>query len=428
MRRVLAFVAVSAVSSVASANGRFPYANHLVVDPSDAKHVVVRTTYGMIQTFDSGTSWKWVCEQSVGYGGAFDPAIAVSGTGREIVGLFDGLTTSADRGCSYQPASEAFLQKQFLIDFVVQPTDPKHVVGMTSTGSSSGFHVVLAESKDGGATWSQLGDALPLDFNSETLEIAPSRPERLYLSGVSGEPRAGVIFKSDDAGKTWIRSSFDLKGGLAPYLAAVDPKDPQIVYVRLDGDSTMGQGDSLWRSADGGATWTQIGQTKGEMLGFALSPDGSKVAFGGPSDGVWLTSTTSSSPAKTSAIGARCLTWAAAGLYACANEYPDGFTVGLSNDEGKTFKPLNHLAVLSPLECAAPTSTGSLCPKEWPKIQATIGTDDAGTSDAGPTPTPAPPSDDPSCGCSTPGRATGALAGMGTLFGLILGFARRKSG
>lgn len=425
-RALLWFCAITAWTGVAQANGRFPYANHIVVDPSDQKHVLVRTTYGMIQSFDAGASWKWVCEQSVGYGGAFDPAIAVTGTGRELVGLFDGLTTSADRGCTYALATEPVVTKQFVIDFVVQPSDPKHALALTSTGSSGGFHVVLAESKDGGATWAQLGADLPKDFNSETLEIAASRPERIYLSGTAGEPRQGVIFVTDDGAKTWDRLAFDLNGGLAPYLAAVDPNDPQIVYVRLDGNATNGQGDSLWVSRDGAKTWTKLAETKGDMLGFALSPDGSKIAFGGPADGLWLTSTTTPAPTKVSSIGARCLGWSAAGLYACANEYPDGFTVGLSTDEGKTFTALNHLATLSPLECAASTTTGALCAKEWPKVQATIGTEnDAGTStDAGAT--PAPPTDDEH-GCAYGARAAPSIAIVALALTGLAKLSRRRA-
>jgi len=429
-RKLLALIAVAITSwtGVAAANGRFPFANHLVVDPSDDKHLVVRTTYGIVQSFDAGASWKWLCEQSVGYGGAFDPAIAVTGTGRGLVGLFDGLTTTTDRGCTYVLAKDAVVTKQFMIDFVVQPTTPTRALALTSTGSADGFHVVVAESNDGGGTWAQLGVDLPKDFNSETLEIAASRPDRIYLSGVFGEPRQGVIEKTDDGGKTWERLAFDLKGGLAPYLAAVDPKDPDVVYVRLDGNATEGQGDSLWVSRDGAKTWAQLGQAKADMLGFALSPDGSKIAFGGPSDGIWLTSTVTPSPTKVSSVGARCLTWSAAGLYACGNEYPDGFTVGLSKDEGKTFQALNHLAVLSPLQCASTTTTGELCGKEWPKVQATIGVDDdAGvTTDAGPAPTPAADSDNHGCTCTHGAKNTAIPTGLALASALLALTRKRK--
>src|SRR5262245_35467226 len=46
-----------AASSPASANGRFPAAGQVAVDPSDSEHIVLRTTYGILQTTDGGTTW-----------------------------------------------------------------------------------------------------------------------------------------------------------------------------------------------------------------------------------------------------------------------------------------------------------------------------------------------------------------------------------
>jgi photosystem II stability/assembly factor-like uncharacterized protein len=427
----LAFVVVTTWTGLASANGRFPYANHLVVDPADHAHVVVRSTYGILQSFDAGASWKWLCEQSVGYGGPFDPAITVSGSGRGLVGLFDGLTTTVDRGCTWVAANDPVITKQFVIDFVLDAQQPTRVLALTSTGTSDGFHVVVAESNDGGGSFAPLGVDLPRDFDSETLEIAASRPERIYLSGTAGEPRQGVIEKTDDAGKTWERLAFDLQGGLAPYLAAIDPKDPDVVYARLDGNATDGQGDSLWVTRDGAKSWTQIGQTKGEMLGFALSPDGSKIAFGGPTDGLWLTSTATPAPAppapvKVSGVGVRCLTWSAAGLYACGSEYPDGFTVGLSKDEGRTFDALNHLSALAPLECPSTTPTGALCGAEWPKVQATIGTDDDAGLPADAGPSASPPASSGEGGCSYGALAKSPWALTLVMLAALAGFSRRR--
>jgi MYXO-CTERM domain-containing protein len=68
-----------------------------------------------------------------------------------------------------------------------------------------------------------------------------------------------------------------------------------------------------------------------------------------------------------------CLTWDASGLYACADEFLQGFTAGKSTDEGKTFTPIMHLADLcGPLDCPAASSVGEQCPTLWPTVQATI--------------------------------------------------------
>jgi hypothetical protein len=185
-------------------------------------------------------------------------------------------------------------------------------------------------------------------------------------------------------------------------------------------------------SRDGAETWTEIGKTAGDMLGFALSPDGSKLAYGGPGDPVTVASTSDLQPEARAAIGVRCLTWSTAGLYACATEYPDGFTVGLSKDDGRTFHAKYNLSHLSPLECAATTTTGRDCPREWAAVQATIGTpvDDTGTEPAvdGAVSNDGPreAADDGGCGCVV-GRSTVApISLLAMALAAIFSFVRRK--
>ncbi len=443
MRRLAGAIALGLVLApgTAAANGRFPYANQLVVAPTDPTRLTLRTTYGVLQSFDAGATWLWLCETSVGYGGTLDPAIAVTGPGRLLAGLFGaGIATSSDRGCTFTHDAPPFTGL-YVIDLAVDPTDPARVVAITSSGSAAGtFTVVVGESTDGGASWKQLGAALPPTFNAETIEVAPSRKERLYASGsrasastdagVDGEVgpsgRAGLLYRSDDHGASWKELPVDLEGGLAAFVSAVDPKDPDRLYVRVSADPKSGGAtDHLLFSADGGASFTRIATSKGSMLGLALSPDGSKVAYGGPNDGVQVASTKDHAFAARASVGARCLTWSAAGLYACGADFPDGFTLGLSKDDGATFAPLYKLAQLAQLECPSGTPTRTLCPRDWPATRDKLGipTPDAGPAvDAGPV-TPATPPDE-GCGCHV-GRAAGS---GGLAFALLLATraARRR--
>ncbi len=408
MRRlasVAAFCGTLALAASAQANGRFPYASQLVVDPGDDKRLVLRTTYGILQTFDGGKTWVWLCETAVGYGGLLDPPLGVTKSGTTLAGIFTGLSVSTDRGCGWSIAPGP-LAKEFVIDLAVEPKDPTRAVAITSTGlGAEGFHVIVAETLDDGKTWKQAGVDLPKDFNCETIDVAPSNPDRLYASGVSGSPRAGFLERSDDRGKTWSRFPIDLAGARAPFIAAVDPIDPDLLYVRLDGEVQ----DRVIMSADGGKTWKDIYSSKGDLLGFALSPDGSRLAVGGPADGLLLASrgeyafksVQSATGVAGKTLGARCLTWTTAGLYACASEYPDGFTVGLSKDEGKTFLPLYHLSELSELKCPAGTSTALACPTLWPTVQDTIGQE----RDAGPSANPDASSDAPGSS-TTPAKSS----------------------
>jgi hypothetical protein len=81
------------------------------------------------------------------------------------------------------------------------------------------------------------------------IAVAPSDPHRVYALI---EAKEGGLFRSDDAGSTWARTSPDPRiRGRAWYFSGitVDPINPDIVYC---------PNVALYRSADGGKTFTPI--------------------------------------------------------------------------------------------------------------------------------------------------------------------------
>lgn len=434
MRALVAglIVALLTVASRASANGRFPFANQLVVAPKDPTHIALRTTYGFLQSLDAGKTWVWVCEKSIGYGGSFDPAIGITGTDTVLAGVFDGLRTSVDRGCNWSFTGEP-LNGEFVIDLVVERADPMRAVALTSSGMGDGkFRVFLGETTDGGKTWAKLGVDLPTDLNSETVEVAPSDLNRIYVSGTSGTmPRKGVIERSDDRGKTWTRTEVPLGGARIPFISAVHPTRPDVFWVRVDGDISAGEtglGDRLLVSEDGAKTFREVAVIDGSMLGFALSPDGSRIAIGGPIAGLFIAATADHAFRRTATIGVRCLTWTNDALFVCGTEYPDNFTVAKTTDEGKTVQPIYTLSNLAPHSCPSGSGTATQCAEAWAAVRDTIGVpvDDAGSSprDAGADAVPGR-ENDAGCGCSFPGspRASFALAAVALA---VAGLARAK--
>src|SRR6185436_18884948 len=71
-------LAALAPASAARANGRYPLATQIIAAPSDAAYMALRSTFGVLQTFDGGATWSWVCEQAAGYGDIQDPSIALT--------------------------------------------------------------------------------------------------------------------------------------------------------------------------------------------------------------------------------------------------------------------------------------------------------------------------------------------------------------
>lgn len=359
---LLVFGIAAFSSSTASANGRFPAANQIVVDPSDPNHIVVRTTYGILVSSDGGKAWDWICEQAVEWTGQYDPPVTLSQNGSLVAGIYDHLGVGTQGGCVWdRPAP---LEGKNVIDVSTQKNDLKVVVALTSNAIAGGMFVSQVwRSSDNGGTWAQVGIDLPTDFVGTTLDVAPSDPKVIVTSGQTGKGGPGVLQLSLDDGASWIKR--DIPGtdiDHVPYIAAIDPTDPLKIYVRLTGPQGV-----LLVTSDGGISWTTAFTGQGILKGFALAPDGSSILAGGETDGIYQISTADFMATKISDVHAQCLAWTNDAVYACGPEAKDGFTVGKSSDGGKTFTPLNLLAcVRGPLVCDAMTDVGMTCPAVWP--------------------------------------------------------------
>lgn len=359
--------------SYATANGRFPAANQLVVDPDDATHLVVRATYGTMISHDGGRTMKLVCEQAIGATGDADPMLGLFAGGTMVAGVVSGLAATHDEGCSWS-LMPGFLPREYVVDVTVQKDDPRRGLVISSTaGDGGGFHTVLFETNDGAATFHTLGRALGTDFLAQTVEVAPSDPRRIYVSGTvtsDGGTQTPAVLRSSDRGASFTRTMLSSFGaGHSAWISAVDPKDPGTLYVRMRTTDK----DRLLVSTDGAKTFRETYGAAGSLTGFALSPDGSEVALGGAGDGILVASTRDFVWKKTSPVHAQCLTWTKAGLYACGVEWLDHFVVGLSVDRGATFTALSHMSDPCPVRCAAGTTVARVCTDElWRGTQASI--------------------------------------------------------
>jgi photosystem II stability/assembly factor-like uncharacterized protein len=99
--------------------------------------------------------------------------------------------------------------------------------------------------------------------------IGPARGGRsLAVTGVRGQPEVfylgavgGGVWRSNDAGRTW-KPIFDSEAIASVGAIAVAPSNPQIIYVgtgEADMRSDIAYGNGMYKSADGGKTWTHIG-------------------------------------------------------------------------------------------------------------------------------------------------------------------------
>src|SRR5437870_5679959 len=119
----------------------------------------------------------------------------------------------------------------------------------TSYGPGSGLY----KSLDEGLTWTQItGHGLPEgEWGRAGVAVAPGNHGRRVYVIVEAKEKKGGLYRSDDAGATWKKTTEDKRIVGLWYMSEifVDPKNADIVYV---------PSQNLYRSNDGGHTFKAI--------------------------------------------------------------------------------------------------------------------------------------------------------------------------
>jgi photosystem II stability/assembly factor-like uncharacterized protein len=121
------------------------------------------------------------------------------------------------------------------------------------------------KSTDGGRSWKNVG--LAATRHIARIRVHPTNPDLVYVAAQGHawgpNPERGV-YRSEDGGKTWKRILFvDEKTGACDL--SMDPDNPRTLYaafwevVRRPWDLVSGgPGSSLYKTTDGGETWTKL--------------------------------------------------------------------------------------------------------------------------------------------------------------------------
>ena len=205
-------------------------------------------------------------------------SIAVAGVASDPQTYYFGSTgggvfKTSDAGISWQPISDGQFKTGSVGAIEVAPSDPNVVyVGMGETcvrGNASNGDGVY-KSLDGGKTWKNVG--LEKTYHIGAVRVHPKNPDIVYVAALGHlwgpNPERGV-YRSLDGGQTWklVLTKSNMAGAVD---LAMDPNNPRVLYAafwevsrkpwRFD---SGGQGSGLWKSADGGDTWTDLSHSQG---------------------------------------------------------------------------------------------------------------------------------------------------------------------
>ncbi|MGH7555753.1 MAG: WD40/YVTN/BNR-like repeat-containing protein, partial [Longimicrobiales bacterium] len=188
-----------------------------------------------------------------------------------------GLWKTMDGGETWAAVTDGQIRSASVGAVAVSESNPDIVyIGMGETCIRGNIMAGdgVYRSVDAGKSWTHVGFAA--SENLAKIRIHPTNPEIVWVAAFgkhsAPNPERGV-FKSTDGGRTWRKVLFrdDRTGAID---LSVDPSNPNVMYAALweafRKEYTMssgGRGSGLFKSTDGGETWTEITRNKGLPAG-----------------------------------------------------------------------------------------------------------------------------------------------------------------
>src|SRR5579863_1888915 len=179
-----------------------------------------------------------------------------------------GIWKTTDAGRTWQPLFDD-QSTGSIGSLAIAPSDPNIIYAGSGEGLQRPDLSVgngIYKSTDAGKSWTHLG--LRDGQQIPALLVDPRNPNRVFAA-VLGHPYGPTpergVFLSTDGGVTWNKSLYKDENTGAVDLA-FDPQNPDIVYAVLwaarqgpwENGQYNGPGSGLFKSTDGGATWSQL--------------------------------------------------------------------------------------------------------------------------------------------------------------------------
>jgi photosystem II stability/assembly factor-like uncharacterized protein len=178
-----------------------------------------------------------------------------------------GIFKTTDGGMHWEPVFDS-MPVSSIGSLAVAPSDPNVVwagTGESSIRSNVSLGWGIYKSTDAGKTWIRSG----LDSTGRIARIVvhPTNPDVVYATAVGrayGPQQHRGVYRTMDGGRTWERVLF-VDENTGAYAVAMDPVNPRILYastwefvIHTWGRKSGGAGSGIWKSVDGGTTWKRL--------------------------------------------------------------------------------------------------------------------------------------------------------------------------
>lgn len=198
-----------------------------------------------------------------------------------------GVWRTDDAGQSWRNVSDGWFGTGSVGAIAVAASDDNVIYVGTGEhavrGQSSSYGDGVYRSTDQGRTWTHVGLAATRQISA--VRVHPKNPDLVYVAAQGdrwkGTPERG-IYRSADGGANWtlVLAGENATSGASDL--SMDPSNPRILYAAF-WDSQRhpwqvrsgGQGSGIWKSTDGGDSWTRLAQGLPRLMGkvgVAVSP------------------------------------------------------------------------------------------------------------------------------------------------------------
>lgn len=235
-------------------------------------YYVATASGGVWKTVNHGTTFQPIFDQQGSYSiGCItldpqQPSTVWVGTGennnQRSVAYGDGIYKSTDGGKSWE--HKALKTSEHIGDILVDPTN-SDIIWVAAYGPvwSDGGERGVYKSTDGGDTWTCVKSVSDYTGCNE-LVMDPRNPNVLYaafhqrqrkvFTYIGGGPESG-LYKTTDGGETWTQLKGGLPGGDVGRIGLdISPVNPDVLYAVVEAPERKG---GIYRTEDGGASWSK---------------------------------------------------------------------------------------------------------------------------------------------------------------------------